>query len=55
MEKEQLQITEAELAEFRAFQAERQRKAAAEKAKSDREAYRQMVDNEINAAIPELL
>ncbi|OUO38491.1 hypothetical protein B5F83_01105 [Muribaculum sp. An289] len=55
MEKGQLQISEAELAEFRAFQAERQRKAAAEKAKSDREAYRQMVDNEIDSAIPELL
>lgn len=48
-------MTEEEKAEFEAFQQAKARKAAEEKAKSDREMYRQMVDEEIENSIPVLL
>lgn len=48
-------MTEEEKAEFEAFQREKARKAAEEKAKADREMYRQMVDEEIENSIPVLL
>ena len=47
--------TEEEKAEFEAFQQAKARKAAEEKAKADREMYRQMVDEEIENSIPVLL
>ena len=48
-------MTEEEKAEFEAFQQAKARKAAEEKAKADREMYRQMVDEEIENSIPVLL
>ena len=48
-------MTEEEKAEFEAFQQAKARKAAEEKAKADREMYRQMVDEEIANSIPVLL
>ena len=48
-------MTEEEKAEFEAFQQAKARKAAEEKAKADRELYRQMVDEEIENSIPVLL
>lgn len=48
-------MTDEEKAEFEAFQQAKARKAAEEKAKADREMYRQMVDEEIENSIPVLL
>ena len=48
-------MTEEEKAELEAFQQAKARKAAEEKAKADREMYRQMVDEEIENSIPVLL
>lgn len=48
-------MTEEEKAEFEAFQQAKARKGAEEKAKADREMYRQMVDEEIENSIPVLL
>lgn len=48
-------MTEEEKVEFEAFQQAKARKAAEEKAKADREMYRQMVDEEIENSIPVLL
>ena len=48
-------MTEEEKAEFEAFQQAKARKAAEEKAKADREMYRQMVDEEIENSIRVLL
>lgn len=48
-------MAEEEKAEFEAFQQAKARKAAEEKAKADREMYRQMVDEEIENSIPVLL
>ena len=48
-------MTPEERAEFEAYQREKARKAAEEKAKADRERYRQMVDEEIEHSIPSLL
>lgn len=48
-------MTHEELEQFRAFQAEKAKKEAAEKAKEMRQTYRDMVDEEIENAIPELL
>ena len=53
--KQTVLMTEEEKAEFAAFQREKARKAAEEKAKADREMYRQMVDEEIENSIPVLL
>lgn len=55
METSTVQMTQAELEQFRAFQAEQAKKEAAEKAKNMRRTYRVMVDEEIENAIPELL
>ena len=48
-------MTAEERTEFEAFQREKARKAAEEKAKADREMYKQMVDEEIENSIPVLL
>lgn len=48
-------MTEEEQAEFKAFQQAKAKKAAEEKAKADREMYKQMVDEEIENSIPVLL
>jgi len=53
--KQTVLMTEDEKAEFEAFQREKARKAAEEKAKADRETYKQMVDEEIENSIPVLL
>lgn len=58
MEKENKQtvvMTAEERAEFEAFQKEKARKAAEEKAREDREQYKQLVDEEIENSIPVLL
>lgn len=54
METNTVQMTQAELEQFRAFQAEQQKKAAEEKRKEMAATYKDMVDEEIEAAIPEL-
>lgn len=48
-------MTAEEKAEFEAFQQAKAKRAAEEKAKSDREMYKQMVDDEIEHSIPVLL
>lgn len=48
-------MTSEERAEFEAYQREKARKAAEEKAKAAREMYKQMVDEEIEHSIPSLL
>ena len=53
--KQTVLMTEDDKAEFEAFQQAKARKAAEEKAKADREMYRQMVDEEIENSIPVLL
>ena len=47
-------VTAEEKAEFEAFQAAKAKKAAEEKARADREQYRQLVDDEIERSIPVL-
>ena len=51
MDKVKVEMTADEQARF----AEEEKKAAAAKAKADRETYKQMVDDEVEAAIPILL
>lgn len=48
-------MTAEEQAEFAAYRQAKAKKAAEEKAKADREMYRQMVDDEIEHSIPVLL
>lgn len=55
METNIVKMSDAELEQFRAFQADKAKKEAAEKAKEMRQTYRDMVDEEIENAIPELL
>ena len=55
METSTIQMTQEELEQFRAFKAEQQKKEAAERAKEMRQSYKEMVDEEIDNAIPELL
>lgn len=55
MEEKTMIIKGAEMEEFRAFQQEKARKEAEQKAKEMRQTYRTMVDEEIDNAIPELL
>ena len=55
METNTVQMTDAELEQFRAYQVEQQKKAAEAKAKEMRNTYREMVDEEIDAAVPELV
>lgn len=47
-------MTAEEKAEFEAFQAAKAKRAAEEKARADREQYRQLVDDEIERSIPVL-
>lgn len=47
-------MTAEERAEFEAFRAEKEKKAAAEKARQDREAYKSLVDETVNAIFPGL-
>lgn len=51
---ENVQMSAEERAEFEAFKAEKEKKAAAEKARQDREAYKQLVDETVNALFPGL-
>lgn len=53
--KEEMTISAEELEEFKAFKAEKAKKEAAEQRRQQRESYAQMVDEELSAAIPELL
>lgn len=48
-------MTAEEAAEFEAFQKEKAEKQAEEKARAERELYKQMVDEEIEASLPVLL
>lgn len=50
-----VEMTAEEKAEFEAFQQEKAKKVADAKAKADRDAYKQMVDEEIEKSIPVLL
>ena len=50
-----INVTADELAEFKAFQAEKAKKAEEERVKADRELYKQLVDEEIENSIPILL
>lgn len=54
-EKTTVEMTAEEKAQFDAFMKERARKEAEEKARADRETYRQMVDDELGRSIPLLL
>lgn len=55
-EKNQIVVmTETEKAEFDAFRQAKAKKVAEEKARADREMYKQMVDEEIERSIPVLL
>lgn len=53
-EKQTVEMTVEELAAFNAFKVKREKELAAEKAKSDREAYRDLVDETVAGAIPML-
>ena len=53
--KQTVEMTAEERAEFEAYRQERARRAAEEKARADREMYKQMVDAEIDASIPLLM
>lgn len=54
MEKRTMEMTAEEMAEFQAFRAAKRKKEAEAKAKEQREEYRNLVDDEIEAAIPAL-
>ena len=45
-------MTQEEAAQFAAFKAEQEKKAAAQRAKEDRDAYKSLVDTTINEAMP---
>lgn len=53
--KQTVVMTAEEKAEFEAYQQAKAKKAAEEKAKADREQYKQLVDEEIERSIPVLL
>ena len=53
--KQTVEMTTEEREQFEAFKAEKAAKEAKEQAKRDREAYRDLVDETIEQAIPELL
>lgn len=55
MSTETVEMTPQERAEFEAFKAEKARKESEAKLKSDREAYKQLVDECVNQAHPELM
>ena len=50
-----VEMTAEERAQFEAFRKKEERRAAEEKARADREMYKQMVDDEIENSIPVLL
>ena len=50
----QVAMTDAEFQEFQAYRAEKARKEAEQRRKQLREDYARMVDEEIEAAMPEL-
>lgn len=50
-----VQMTAEEAEQYKAFKASEVKKEAQAKAKAERETYRQMVDDEVNSAIPVLL
>lgn len=52
---EQVTMSAAERAEWEAFKAEKAKKEAAEQRRQQRETYAQMVDDELEQALPELL
>ena len=54
MEKKQVSMSAEELAQFEAFKKQQEKEAAAKRRKENREAYAQLVDEEIDAALPEL-
>lgn len=54
METETVQMTKAEREEYEAFRTAKMKKEAAEKARQDREAYKQLVDETVNAIFPGL-
>lgn len=53
--KQVVEMTAEEKAQFEAFKVEKAEKEAIQKAKNDREAYKQLVDETIESTIPELL
>lgn len=53
--KQVVEMTAEEKAQFEAFKVEKAEKEAIQKAKDDREAYKQLVDETIESTIPELL
>lgn len=54
METKQVTMTAEELEKFEAFKKQQEKEAAAKRRKENREAYAQLVDEEIDAALPEL-
>jgi hypothetical protein len=54
METKQVELTHDELAELEAFRAEKAKKGAEQKAKETREAYKTLVDEQINEIFPVL-
>lgn len=54
-EKQSVEMTAEELAQFNEFKANRQKKEEAEQAKADRDAYKKMVDETLDESIPCLL
>lgn len=55
METVKVEMTAEEQARFAKFKAEEEKRAAEQRAKEERELYKQMVDDEVSAAIPVLL
>ena len=53
--KQTVEMTAEEMAEYRAFQKAKAKKEAEAKAKAEREEYKQLVDEEIEHSIPVLL
>lgn len=54
METKKVSMSAEELAQFEAFKKQQEKEAAAKRRKENREAYAQLVDEEIDAALPEL-
>ena len=54
METKTVEMTKEQLEAFERFQADEKKKAAAERAKQERESYKQLVEEAINMSIPEL-
>lgn len=52
--KNNIEMTDKELAEFAQFKAEKSKKEAEEKAKRDRESYKQLIDSICEATLPRL-